>query len=543
MSDLLDVLIIGGFSLSDSSGGGSKTRDRIRLSHKNHYAGTDFIKHLVQSNASLEIAERRYADINKSRLVSRSLNTIYLFDYLIKKGFQTKAVNYFLLEQKKFEELISFKPEVVVISTTFISNASEVNIIAKTVKELSPKSTVVVGGMKILKSFKKFTLYNQGYFDGFDVKPMISDNFFFDYESDKYIDVFVIEECGEVTLLELIRKIKNGYDWKTTPNIAYYEKGNLVFTKKVKEPYTFEQNLISWDKIPEDILGNEIPVMAGMGCPFKCTFCDFTDLHTKVRSRSMDGLITELKLIQNTFPGKSIFFTDDNLFTTKKRTKQLCEAIVQNGLSFKWRGFFRADAISQENVDIIAKSGCSVGLLGVESGDNEILRNMKKRETREQTLKAVNLLNENGISTISTFMVGFPGETEESVNRTISLLNSYPDNNRTLNKYYPLVFLLCPLSPIASPENRMKYGIKGSYERWSHNTMNSEEAKEHFARCFQEINRPTVSYLEYIDPDIPFSNLKDIFKARNNLVKSGINVIEESNVSLVYQAFKKILSH
>jgi radical SAM superfamily enzyme YgiQ (UPF0313 family) len=238
-----------------------------------------------------------------------------------------------------------------------------------------------------------------------------------------------------------------------------------------------------------------------------------------------------------------IFFTDDNLFTSRKRAKQLAEGIIQNDLHFKWRAFFRTDAISEDNVEVLAKSGCMVAYLGIESGDDKVLKAMKKQTTREQNLKAVKLLDSQGIGTISTLIIGFPEETRESVDNSISLLNSFPDSTLPIHKYYPFVFLLFPLSPIASPENRRKYKIEGGYENWSHSTMNSEEAKEQFLRLFKEVEIPPVAYLEFIDREIPLTKIKDISRTRDLVVKDGINVINQNNILKIYKKFNNILEN
>lgn len=540
MSDL-DVLIIGGYSLTDRSGGGTETRDKIWLNYKNIPVTIDFINFLIQNQGNLDLTLKQYIETNKAKMINRSLNVIYLFDFLSKNRIKSDVVNYFLLEQNKFMELMQHRPKVIVISTTFISDINEINNVAKEVKKISPKSIVIVGGIKILKSIRKHSLFNQNYFDGFDTEQIKSNNFFFEPELDKYIDIFVIEECGEITLVELIRKILNNQDFKSTPNIAFQKNNEIVFTNRVKEPYSFEKNLISWDKIPTDIIGNEIPVMAGMGCPFKCAFCDFTGLH-KVKIRTIDNLIQELKLIEKYHPGKPIFFTDDNLFATKKRTKELSEAIVANGLKFKWRAFFRVDAISEDNVDILAKSGCMAAFLGVESGDDQILQTMNKKTTREQALKSINLLNKRGINTLSTIIIGFPGETKDSVNNTIDLLNNYPDMDGIINQYYPFSFILFPLSPVASPENRKKHGMKGGYENWSHNTMNSDQAKQELIRLFKEVNGPFLLYPEYIGRSLELPKLKSLFKEREKLVKNGTNNLNDKNVNIIFDIFRKILN-
>jgi len=536
----LDVLIVGGYSFSDRSGGGAETRDKIRLCYKNRPVTVDFIQLLNQSKGNLEETEKRYIESNKAKLINRPLNTIYLYDFLTKNGVNAEVVNYFLLEKTTFVQKMQNKPKILVISTTFIFDANEINEIARTAKEISPDTIVIAGGIKILKSFRKFTLYNQKYFDGFEVKPMINNNYFFEEKIDQYIDIFVIEECGEITLLNLVKNIKKGISFKNIPNIAFRENGDLKLTERISEPYTFENNLISWDKIPKDILGNEVPVRAGIGCPFKCAFCDFTGLH-KVKIRSIESLIEELKIIQKHHEGTPVFFTDDNLFTTKKRTAELCEAIIKAGLKFRWRAFFRVDAISQENVGLLKKSGCTGCFLGVESGDEQILTAMKKHSTNFQILNAIKMLNNQGINTLSTVIIGFPGETKDSINRTIDLLNGYPDVDLPIHQYYPFVFIYSPLAPIASPENRKKYRITGFEENWVHLSMNSEEAKEEMIRFFNEVNVPTLIYPEFMYKGVEPSKLHELFKTRDDLVKNGINILNTTNVLQVYEKFSKIL--
>ncbi len=532
-----DVLIIGGYSLTERAG--AATRDKIRLHYHNHLVTQDFIKFFIRNNGDLIKTEIDFHENNKSRLVARSLNSIYLLDFLNKNRVSANVVNYFIFEQAKFRELMSLKPKVAVISTTFISDIQDINRIAGSIKEMSPETVVIVGGIKVLKSFKKWNLYQKNYFQGFDQEIMKKNNFFFYYGQDKLIDIFIIEECGELTLLDTIKKILSGDDYMKSPNIAYYDNGKLNFTDSSKEPYTFEQNLIDWDKIPSDIIGQEVPVRAGIGCPFKCAFCDFTGLH-KVKLRTIDNLIEELKLISKAFPDRNIFFTDDNLFTTKKRTKDMAEAILKNGLKFKWRGFFRTDAISEDNVEALAKSGCASCLLGVESGDNTVLKNMNKKTTREQTLKAVKLLNDNGINTLSTIIIGFPGETRGSVDNTIELLNSYSDKDYALNQYWPFVFEILPLALISSPQMREKFKLTGIGEEWKHSTMNSDEAKEELLRCFKEINVPTLQYPEFYDPDIPFQKLHVIFRIRDDIVKNNGNILDTVNGPEIFKKFKNI---
>jgi anaerobic magnesium-protoporphyrin IX monomethyl ester cyclase len=540
MSDF-DVLIIGGYSLTELKQTGSAVRDRIRLHSGNHPATVDYLKCLVDAKGDLPRAGMQYMKENQAKNVCRSLNTIYLYDFLTRRNIRTQAVNYFMYEQARFQQLMSSKPPIVVISTTFMCDIGQITTVARAVKALSPESIVIAGGIGILKAYKQYVLYHQGYFDGFNEQEFEQSNIFMVSTMDTSIDVFVIEESGELTLVELMRNIRAGTPYESTPNIAYYDNQGIVFTERVPEPYSFDRNPIAWDEIPEDIVGNEIPVRAGIGCPFKCGFCDFSSLHSRVQLRSIDSLITELKLIQATFPGRPIFFSDDNLFISRKRTRQLCEAIVENKLEFKWRAFFRVDAVSEENVDLIAQSGCVNALLGVESGSNAILNNMEKRATRELALRAVILLNGQGINTISSIIIGYPGETNDTIDETIDLLNSYPAAGDTINQYCPFAFSMLPLSPIASPPNRLKYGITGGCGSWSHVSMNYEEGCDHLIRCFHAIDGASLVYPEAMDGSLGAATLRSLLRRRDNLVKQGINRIDESNVQHVYQVFRDIL--
>lgn len=538
MNDI-EVLIIGGYSLTEVAGGTAETHARIHLHSNGHLATVDFLKCLVDKDGNLGLAEKEYAGQNRSRLVARSLNTIYLYDFLTKHGIRAEALNYFLLEQEKFKRLMAARPKVVAISTTFISHRAEVNAIARAVRDLSPESVIIAGGVKVLKSFRTYNLFTQGYFDNSGIESVKCDDFFFEPQSDGCVDVFVIEECGELTLLDLVRKIRNDEDHTSTPNCAYRKNGELVFTRRIPEPFTFDTHAISWDRIPEDIVGGTIPVKAGMGCPFGCAFCDFSGLH-RVRSRPIECVVNEIKLIQEVYPGWLIEFTDDNLFTTPARTKRIAEAVIKNNLDFKWAAFVRTDAISEDNVELMAESGCFHCALGIESGDNNVLNNMSKRITREQNLRAVHLLSRHSINTTSTVIVGFPGETQESVGNTIGLLNSYPDVDYPIHRFYPFAFLLAPLSPIASPDNRRKYALEGGIDSWAHSTMDCEGANEQLLRLFTEVRVPALKYQESLYTTMPYWKIRAALRERDNMVRGGLYTIDPENADSVYKVFRPI---
>jgi len=542
MKSELDVLVVGGYGMADKADGGNSVRDRIRLTYKDQAVSLGFIKHFVESNGNLNKAEKRYISDPLLRQFPRQLNTIYLYDYLRRQGFETAAVSYYAFEQDKFEAFMNLKPRILALSTTFISDPAEASEIAQRAKEISPETVVIAGGMKVLKSYKQLLLSQQGDFDGLDQEELAVNSFFYNPSADKEIDAFVIEESGELTLIQIIQNAKTGQDYRYLPNLAYYEEDQVVFTRRQKEPCNLEEHLIEWEKVPFDLIGNEIPVRAGIGCPFRCAFCDFADLHDKIELRSINNVIDELRRIQTVFPGKPIFFTDENLFISKNRTRKLCQAIIDSGLKFPWRAFFRVDSVNDEIAALAAESGCKMALLGVESGDPQVLKNMDKRITPEQTVRTVTLLNQNRISTVSTMIVGFPGETTESVNNTIDMLNSYPQDHRALHLYYPFVFTLFPLCRASLPQMRQEFDIRGLYSDWSHKTMNVHQAQEQLERMVKEVRVPLLQYPEQSITGIDPTTTVRLMREREQIVRDGINVLNNENASAIYARFKRILA-
>jgi hypothetical protein len=123
------------------------------------------------------------------------------------------------------------------------------------------------------------------------------------------------------------------------------------------------------------------------------------------------------------------------------------------------------------------ESGCEGVFLGIESGNNQVLRNMNKQADADKFLEGIALLKEYGIITFGSFIIGFPGETDETVRDTVRLIEE-----SNLDFYRAQLWYCEPITPIW--RQREKYGITGSHFEWSHDTMNSKEAGEHIENMF-----------------------------------------------------------
>jgi p-methyltransferase len=308
-------------------------------------------------------------------------------------------------------------------------------------------------------------------------------------------------------------------------NVAYFTKGRWHLNPVRPEPDDFLLEPMDWSQLPSELTREEIPVHAGTGCPFRCEFCDFCTLRS-VRRRAVASVIEEIRSIPLVNGVRQVFFTDDNLFFSSDQLKDFCNALIKADLSLRWRAFARVDTIGVDTAELLRRSGCWECLLGVESGDAEILRKMNKKTNPETILSAVSSLNNAGINTQSTFLVGFPGETDRSIQNTIDLLNAYPTEGQAIHVHYPFFFLVAPLARVASPEGRAKYQLKGYLDEWSHYTMSSSEAEQQVRRVCDSVKMEIspIYHGERVVPWLSPEELKRVIFLRNkiNRLQRGI---------------------
>ncbi|MBI1757077.1 MAG: B12-binding domain-containing radical SAM protein [Fimbriimonas ginsengisoli] len=172
--------------------------------------------------------------------------------------------------------------------------------------------------------------------------------------------------------------------------------------------------------------GNEtIPggILSSRGCPARCTFCANYVTGRSFRHRSSASVVEELNLYHERFGTTFFPFWDDALTTNKPRLFELCEAIERDiEFDLKWSAITRANMVSPELVQAMRRAGCVSLNFGVESGDNEILRAIKKGITIEFVVRALTMAKDEGMLTACNFMLGFPQETPESLGRTLAFM-------------------------------------------------------------------------------------------------------------------------
>jgi radical SAM superfamily enzyme YgiQ (UPF0313 family) len=342
---------------------------------------------------------------------------LYLATYLHEKGFSVDIIGIDPKNKNAKAEFISeiekSKPDMVGISLV-TRNADRIGRITEVIKQMFPKCFIVCGGPHPT------------------VLPELT------LKQNPLLDCVAIGE-GEIILLELSQRIKDKRDISDVKGIAFQKQGKVYFT----EPQPYIQNL---DILPfpnRDLLRIDItPVlrspylplpppqldlMAVRGCPYKCSFCYSTAskiFGSKIRSRTPENVIAELKLLKKKYNIKGAQIGADTFTATRKWALRFCDLLIQEKLNIRWYVNARIDNVDEDILKMMKKAGCEVITLAIESGSDRIRNDvLNKKVSREQISRAFELANKVGILTQANIMVGSPTETIEDLEDSIKLID------------------------------------------------------------------------------------------------------------------------
>ncbi len=172
-----------------------------------------------------------------------------------------------------------------------------------------------------------------------------------------------------------------------------------------------------------------LTIIAGRGCPNYCSFCLLpqTLYGRKYRLRSAESIADEIEHDLKMFPYlKEIMFEDDTLTANKERCREICEEIMRRGLHRKlsFSGNSRADIFDPELFSLMKKANFRMLVVGFEFGDQKVLNSVRKGETIENMKRFSKVAKKAGLRLHGCFMIGGPGETMESANKTIQLIKN-----------------------------------------------------------------------------------------------------------------------
>ena len=280
------------------------------------------------------------------------------------------------------------------VCTPVAYNAYEISDI---LKNLYPDSKIVLGGPHI---------------------TVLKERIFKECTSADYL----VTGEGEYSLCKLIK------DNDLTPEnvIERFPDPNITKVKAIEvRPEDLPMSayeLLYFDKYvpPPASLHSKKPgigIITSRGCPFKCTFCARIT-GNKLRFKTIDQVIEEIKYLQETFKIKQFHFYDDTITCKKSYITELCQRFIDENLNLHWSCFARVDTVDEEILALMKKSGCFVIMYGVESLDETILRDVKKGINVEQINKALILTRKAKIESRISLIIGTPTETRKTLAKT-----------------------------------------------------------------------------------------------------------------------------
>jgi radical SAM superfamily enzyme YgiQ (UPF0313 family) len=374
--------------------------------------------------------ESRSPAVAKSGTLYYPMWLAYAVGYLEKKGHDVLFIDA-CADGLSYEEIesraIDFSPRLAILDTSTPSIYNDVEIAANLKKKIPNLFTVLVG-VHVSALPKETLLLN------------------------KELDAVVIGEY-ELTLEDLACFLSNGYkreqlhrikgiafrgdDGKVYQNPAREYIENLDEIPMVSQVYKKHLNIKNY------FYGHSrhplIVIMTGRGCPFRCTYCVVPQVLQghRYRKRSIQNVVEEFLYIQNNFPDvKEIMIEDDTLTADTKRCKELSYALIEAGATkISWSANSRAD-VDFDTMVQMKKAGCRLFCVGFESGNQQILNNIKKGTTLEKIRQFVKDAKRAKILIHGCFMVGNRGETKETLQNTLKFaLELNPDTAQ----FYPIM--------------------------------------------------------------------------------------------------------
>lgn len=282
------------------------------------------------------------------------------------------------------------------------------------------------------------------------------------------IDLIVAGE-GEKTIAELMVAEMNPEKWEEIRGLVFRRNGHVV----VNEPQPFIEDL---DSLPlparhllplsrYQALGYPISIITSRGCPYSCIFClGRRMVGKKVRLRNPSLVVDEIEEILS-YGIDRINVADDLFVSSRGKVTEVCNEIIRRGLRFGWSAFARVNTVDLETLKLMREAGCDSVSFGVETGNPEMLKRIKKGITREQVRHAVSLCRESGIIAHTSFIVGLPGETSETLRETAEFAAE-------LGSLYGYHFL-APFPGTTVREEVKKYDLQILTDDWTRYDANS----------------------------------------------------------------------
>lgn len=268
--------------------------------------------------------------------------------------------------------------------------------------------------------------------------------------NDPLLDAVCIGE-GEMTMLEIANafdhngsRAKMYESLKYIPGIAFKKDETTIFTKKRKllkdadtipfparQLLPMENYFVGQDKNPFYYRHPITTIVTSRGCPNNCMYCSVKSVWGRSwRGRSAESVVDEIVELQQKYGVREVAILDDSMSCNLTRLKNICHEIINRNINIKWctPNGIAIWLLDEESIELMKKAGCYRLTFGLESGDSETSKIIKKKYDKAKAIHLIKYANKIGIWTIGTFIIGFPWEKRSSIENTFRYaMNSHVD--------------------------------------------------------------------------------------------------------------------
>ncbi len=340
---------------------------------------------------------------------TQPLGLMYIASYLVANGIRPRLTDMKVHDLRVGDVLAEYRadPTPVVGIGCITLDSTAAHELARGIKRINSEALVVMGGA-----------HATAYWD--------------DVLQDDAVDAVVLQE-GERTLLDILRAMTDGRDRFDVPGIACRGPDGLRLSADREAVDDLDAlPFPAWNLIPVEKYWRRprigwiysereyMCVVTSRGCPYRCRYCHHT-LGKTWRARSVDNIARELRLLKEEYGIREIVVVDDTFNLSEKRTREFARRLIEDrlGLKLHFPVGFRGDILTTETAALLKDAGMYRCMIAVETGSERIQKLIDKNLDMAKVSRIVNEIVKMGVLTHGVFMLGFPTETREEMERTM----------------------------------------------------------------------------------------------------------------------------
>jgi len=343
-----------------------------------------------------------WAVLEKRAILQNSLPPLGILSiaaYAESHGYKVRVIDIHaerLSDQELRVRLAELKPRCVGISV-LTNMVVPAHYIARICKAMFPNCTVVVGGVHA-EAMPEQMLRNSA------------------------IDI-VVRGDGEEPMLEIIQ----GKGRSEIKGVSYRDGSTVIHTPTRplqmdldKLPFPAYHMVDFARYFPAVATYRNLPatnMLMTLGCPGACTFCN--SAFTTLRSRSASSVVEQIKVLRYQYGIRQIQFYDDTFTVAKRTVLEFCKRMVEDRVDVTWTAYIRGDCFNEEMALAMKQAGCHQVLIGIETGDDQVMRNIRKPIDKKRYKQTIEIAHKHGLEVRASFIIGNIGETMETMRSTL----------------------------------------------------------------------------------------------------------------------------